>query len=107
MPANQGDIEIRLGDEVETLRCALGPAKEINARFGSFMDATRRVAVFDLDAYIFIVAKGVGKTTTEVGEIVFRAGIKSLVKPINDYVLSLSRGGNPETKDSETATGEG
>lgn len=94
--ANQGDVELELNGETVSLACTLGAAKQINARFGSFADAARRVALFDFSAYVLIVAAGLNKKEKEVEADVFAAGIKRITKPVNDYIISLSNGGQPD-----------
>jgi hypothetical protein len=80
------------GKEV-AFRCTLRAAKEVNARFGSFHEAFRRMTTFDFDAYAAVVAAGLGKSVADVEEAVFRNGMPNLVKPLTDYLGMLSNGG--------------
>lgn len=96
--ANQGDVEIILGDEVVTLRCTLGAAKKVNAAFGDYITAFRRLATFDLSAYISVVAAGLDKTPKEIEDAVFKNGMTDLNTPLSQYVDLLANGGKPPKK---------
>lgn len=88
------DVEIKLGDKTETLRCTLRAAKAVNA-MGGFQAALQRIGAADLDAFTAIVAAGLGKRPVEIEERVWSTGIAGLSEPLVQYVLLLSNGGRP------------
>jgi hypothetical protein len=93
--ANQGDVEITLGEDKVTLRCTLRAAKDINAAFGSFSDAHRRVSAFDLAAFVTIIAFGANKQAKAIEDTVFQTGMNSLLDPLKSYIELLANGGKP------------
>lgn len=103
MPTNTGDVDISLNGDKSTLRCTLRAAKEINASFGDYVTAQRRLATYDLAAYVAIVAAGLGKTSKEVEAAVYNNGMVELTKPLSDYVNLLANGGRPLKTDDEAA----
>lgn len=108
MAANAGEIDITLADGSATLRSSLRAAKEVNAMFGDYQAAFKRLAAYDFSAYVAIVASGLGKQPRDVEERVYGVGLPSLTKPLSDFVALLSNGGRPLVAASEGATsGEG
>jgi hypothetical protein len=103
------ETPVTLNSQVFQLKCTLRALKEVNARFGNFTNAYRKLTEFDFDAYSAIVAAGLGKTIRDVEADVFRTGMPDLVKPCTDFLNLLSNGGRPmDTADEEEAKpGEG
>jgi hypothetical protein len=99
------DVEITLGSEPVTLRCTLRAAKRVNAGVG-FAEILRKLAVFDQDAYVAVVAAGLDKKPADVEDAVFATGLTNLTEPLSEYVALLANGGRP-VKTAETGgTGE-
>jgi hypothetical protein len=95
-------VAIQAGDTdspVGTLSCTLRAAKTVNAVFGSYSAAGRRLAELDMSAFFEVAAAGLGKTKPEerdaVEAAVFTAGLQSLLMPFNDYLGLLANGGKP------------
>lgn len=95
-------IKVTLDGRGETLRPTLRAAREVNAGFGSFTEAYRKLAAFDLEAYIVIVAAGLGKKPKDVEETVYRNGLPDLTEPLSEFVTLLANGGRPPVKPEET-----
>jgi len=93
------DVSITLNGRAETLRCTLRAAKLVNAA-GGFAEALRRLAGFDLDAYVAIVAAGLGKKPSDVEDAVYEAGLPNLTEALSEYVGLLSNGGRPFKSES-------
>lgn len=99
---NVGEVHITLDGSLATLRCTLRAAKEVNAVFGNYVDALRKLEIFDFFAYCAIVAAGLGKSSKEVEAAVYTVGMKALNAPLSQFVLLLSNGGRP-AEDSDGA----
>lgn len=103
-------VEIELGERTETLRPTLRAAKAVAAIGGreGIAEVFRRLAVFDLECYVAVVAAGLGKRPSEVEDAVYKAGIDTLADPLARFVAMIARGGRPEAagSDGETAQGE-
>ncbi len=95
MAANQGEVDIPYAGGVETLKCTLRAAKEVNAHFGDFSEAFRRVRNFDFAALVVVVAAGLGKKPEDVEQAVFNTGMDTLYQPVCEFVPLLSNGGRP------------
>jgi len=95
MSLDHGEVDTPLG----TLRCTLRAAKEVSAYFGDYLDAFRKLATFNHDAYVAIVAAGLGKSRKDVEKDVYEAGLPNLTESLSDYVGLLSNGGKPATVD--------
>jgi hypothetical protein len=87
------EIESALG----TLRTSLGAARKVNSYFGSFLDALRKIATLDLDAFCVVIAAGTGKKVVEVEEQVYQHGLPDLVEPCSKFVTALANGGQNVT----------
>jgi hypothetical protein len=85
-----GEVDTPLG----TLKSTLRAARTVNS-MGGFAEVFRKLAVFDFDAYVSVVAAGLGKKPSEVEDDVFKAGLPALVEPLSTYVEYLSNGGKP------------
>lgn len=79
---------------VGTLTPTLRAARSVNA-LGGFAEVLRRLAGFDFDAFVAVVAAGAGKKASEVEDAVYEAGLPSLVEPLSQFVESLANGGKP------------
>lgn len=89
-----GEVTIELDGKQETLRSTLRAARLVN-NLGGFAEVFRKLAVFDLDTYIAVVAAGLNKKPTEVDDAVYATGLPSLIAPLSTYVEYLSNGGRP------------
>src|SRR5262245_52572141 len=100
---------IDLGGARTELRCSLGAAKQINAYFGNFNAANRRLIDYDFTAYVFVIAYGTDRPARDVESAVYATGLLKLVTPLCEYVAALANGGRPpETTEGGTAKpGEG
>lgn len=77
----------------DVMKCTLRATKKINADFGSFMDAARRLDTMDFGSFVAIVAAGTNKKREDVEEDVFNIGMKDLHKSLTDYILLMSNAG--------------
>jgi len=77
----------------------------INSIFGSYTAAFRKLAEYDMSAYVSIVATALGKPMKEVEADVYAAGLPDLVAPLTTYLNLLANGGRPPAE--TTAPGEG
>lgn len=97
------EVEINLAGKPVKLVCTLRAAKAINA-MGGFAEAFRRLAAFDLDAYVAVVAAGTNKKAADVEDAVFAAGMPNLTEKLSEYVGLLANGGRPaKSEEAETA----
>jgi hypothetical protein len=102
-----GEVEFILDGKSETLRSTLRAAKAVNS-MGGFQEAWRRLAAMDLEAYVAVVAAGLGKTMQEVEGAVFRTGLPQLSEPAALFVGYLANGGKArDTTSEESGSGEG
>lgn len=101
-----GDVPLELNGEPVVLRCTLRAWRDINRFFGSFTDAFQRLAKFDSDAYVTIIASGLGKPAKEIEEAVFFHGVSELATPVTKFLNMLSNGGRTGS-DGEPKKGEG
>jgi hypothetical protein len=85
-----GEIESPIGNLKSTLRAA----RMVNG-MGGFSEVFRKLAAFDLDAYILIACAGLGKKTSEIEDKVYEAGLPALIESFSKYVECLSNGGKP------------
>lgn len=100
----QGEVTITLSGREETLKSTLRAARDVNAACGGFIEAYRKLMAFDFEAYVAIVASGLGKKRQEVEDDVFKTGLASLSEPLAEFVGYLSNGGrDPAEKDQEEA----
>lgn len=106
MPLDQGEVDITLADELETLRCTLGAIKMVTSHFGSYLECLRRLADMNHDAYVIVVAAGLGKKPKEVEQAVANTGLPNLTGPLSDYIALLTHGGKLPSDDA-TAAGNG
>lgn len=104
MILSEGEVRIsNKSGESMTLRCTPRAAKDVNAAFGSFMEALRRVETIDYAACNAIVTAGSGKPRAEVENFVFDVGIANMVAPLSRYVVLLVNGGrDPSVTDGST-----
>lgn len=93
--AGVGEVDIELGGKTETLKATLKAAKLVSGSAGGFQNVLRQLALFDHDAYVSVVAAGLGKKPADVENSVFAAGLPSLTDALSDYVMLLTNGGKP------------
>lgn len=97
----QGEVTITLNGREETLKSTLRAARDVNAACGGFMEAYRKLMAFDLEAYVAIVAAGLGKKRQEVEDDVFKTGLAPLSEPLAEFVGYLSNGGRDPTEKAQ------
>lgn len=93
-------ITITLDGKSVSLVYTLRAAKLVNAYFGGFVEAHRRISALDLDAFAVVVAAG---TTTDakpvkpadVESAIWRTRMNTLSEKVAMYVARLSNGGQP------------
>jgi hypothetical protein len=97
-------VEITLGGDTVTLKptldCALTLSR-MNAGIYGPGTIGERLVRYDLDAYVAVVRAGLGLTGNAVknlDELVFKAGMVNLLRPLTRFVISL---GDPEGKRAE------
>jgi hypothetical protein len=101
------EVEIKLNEKTETLRCSLGAAKKVNSA-GSFGDVLVALSKFDMSAYILVVSAGLGKKPAEVENDVYLTGMPNLTELLARYVELLANGGRPLSQSvGVDAAGEG
>ncbi len=100
-----GEVELDLNGKTETLRCTLRAGKLINAG-GGFAEVLRKLAGFDLDAYVYVVAAGLGRKPADVEEAVYSTGLVNLTEKLSEYVTLLANGGKPLASSGDGKTGE-
>jgi hypothetical protein len=109
-PVNAGEVRITLAGEDRVLRSSLRAAKTVSASLDGFLGALQRVARFDHDAFVTIVAVGLGydrrDDIEEVERKVFETGLPDLVAPVTKYVGYLMRGGKDEKKPTDGEEGK-
>lgn len=105
MPVNPGEVEIELSGRKEILRPTLDALLTINA-LGGVMGAYGKLQSYDFNAYVAIIAAGLGKKPRDIQDEVFRAGFVDFVEPLCDFVDSVSRGGKPKNDDGKKPSGE-
>ncbi|MGM4891269.1 hypothetical protein [Tardiphaga sp. 839_C3_N1_4] len=88
------DVEIELNGKFETLRCTLKAGKLVNSG-GGFGEVLRKLAVFDMDAYVHVVAAGLGRKPADVEEAVYKTGLVDLTEKLSEFVMLLANGGRP------------
>ncbi len=101
--ADIGEVDSPVG----TLKSTLRAARIVNGQ-GGFIEVFRKLATYDLEAYVAVAAAGLNKKPTEVEDAVFQAGLTNLVAPFSTFVEYLSNGGKPLKPAPEGAgSGEG
>ena len=100
------EVTIDLNGSPKGLRVNPRAAKEIAAHFGNYMEAFNRLAVFDMSAYVAIVAAGLGKKRADVEDDVFHTGLDKLTDKLSEYVGLLLRAGRPADADKDAKSGE-
>jgi hypothetical protein len=88
-------MTIKLGGQDVSLQFDLTAAKAVNAHFGSFTAAFRRIIEFDFVAYCAVVAAGTDQDIKDIEADVYEAGMPDLAKPLADYLSALANGGRP------------
>jgi hypothetical protein len=100
-----GEVDIELGGKIETLKSSIPAARTASQVGGGFIGASARVAAFDFDTVLHIVAAGLGKKPADVERAVFEAGMPTLSGPVSTFITYLANGGKPPKEDS-AGTGE-
>jgi hypothetical protein len=104
--AIEGEVEIELDGQKETLRCTLPAARGVNAMGSGFTEVFRRLAAFDLDAYAGVVAAGLKKKPSEVEEAVYKTGLANLTEALSEFVMLLASGGRRQKPEGQDQSGE-
>lgn len=90
-----GNVPITLDGEDVVLRPSLKAAQTISRQADGIMGAIDRVARFDLDALISIIALGLDKPVKEVADAVWRTGCSDLAPAAIKFLGILANGGRP------------
>ncbi|QKV17857.1 hypothetical protein [Oricola thermophila] len=93
-----GNVEIELDGVPYTLKPTLRAARMVSQNFGGFQKALAAIGNLDLDAYVSVIAAGVGAKASDVNEIaeaVWRTGMPGLADPVVTYLTNLANGGRP------------
>ncbi|MDB5617469.1 MAG: hypothetical protein JWQ24_1707 [Tardiphaga sp.] len=89
-----GTIEIELNGKQKTLVPSLKAAKVVNGQRG-FQTVLSRLSLMDFDAYVEVVAAGLGSRPAEVEDAVWKTGLPNLTEPLSQDVLLLANAGRP------------
>lgn len=101
------EVEVKLNGKTEVLRCSLSAAKKVNGA-GGFAQVLGKLAGFDMDYYVLVVAAGLGKKPAEVEDAVYQAGLPNLTELLSQFVQLLANGGRPIAESlGAPAEGEG
>ncbi|MDB5620511.1 hypothetical protein [Tardiphaga sp.] len=100
-----GEVEIELNGKTETLRSSLDAGKKVNAG-GGYGQVLQKLAAFDQDYYVLVVAAGLGKKPSDVEHAVWKAGLPNLTEALSTYVQYLANGGKPLTNAENDGSGE-
>lgn len=100
-PVNAGEVRISLDGKDLVLRSSLRAARAVSADQDGFVGALQRLARFDFDAFVSIIAVGIGKDASDIEDAVYEAGLETLVDPVSKYVGYLMRGGREAKKAGE------
>lgn len=95
-----GEVDIELDGKTETLKSSISAARTASQVGGGFIGASARVAAFEFDTILMIVAAGLGKKPADVERAVFEAGMPALAGPVSTFVTYLASGGKPPKEDS-------
>lgn len=98
--ASIGEVETPLG----TLKCGLAAAKAVNALAGGYNGILHRLGMLDFDAYVAVIAAGLGKKSSEIEAKVYGVGLVNLTASLVTYVTYLGNGGKPV---AEAPAGDG
>lgn len=103
-----GEVEIELGDETVILKPSLDcclTLSRMNAGIYGPGTIGERLSRYDLDAYVAVVRAGLGLSGNAVknlDELVFRAGMVNLLRPLTRFVIAL---GDPDNRRKEEGDG--
>lgn len=100
-----GEVEITLNGRKEVLRCSPRAARAVNG-LGSFATAFQRIGAFDFDAYVTVMAAGLGKKPSDIEDAVYQNGMPDLVEPLSEFVSLLMNGGRPRAPAEPAPSGE-
>lgn len=91
-----GEVETPLG----TLKSSIPAARVASQVGGGFIGASARVAAFDFDTILAIMAAGLGKKAADIEQAVFEAGMVNLSGPVSTFITYLANGGRPPREDA-------
>lgn len=91
-----GEVETPLG----TLHCSLSAAKTVNGLAGGYNGILHRLGMLDFDAYVAVMAAGLGKKPSEIEAKVYGVGLVNLTAALVTYVTYLGNGGKPVAEQS-------
>lgn len=98
-----GTVELKLGDEVVTLKPTLAAYQKIDGRMGGLRQAIESVSSMSIDSITYILAAGAGigqKDSKDLAEKVFREGALHVLPHVTEYLMLLL---NPTGKDDSEA----
>ncbi|MGY3615935.1 hypothetical protein [Bradyrhizobium sp. USDA 10063] len=109
-------FSLALGSKSIELNVSTVAAKTVSNIFGGLSAAHQRVTAIDLTSMAQIVSIGLGKSqmeislaalagaaksTNEVEQQLYEAGVVDLAEPLRDYLNLLANGGRPPKTDDE------
>lgn len=103
MDPDYGAVEITLCGETITLEPTLTAMKRIDRHFGSLRAAISQCQQLSLDGLVFVISAGAALDDAgkkRIPELVFKAGILSVVPPVNEFLMLLM---NPTGETAEEA----
>lgn len=99
-----GEVDIILGDKIETMRSTVAAARIVSHMGSGFLNASARIAAMDFDLCVAVIAAGLGKKPADVEALVFAEGVANLSGEVSTFITYLANGGKPPRED---ATGSG
>lgn len=91
-------MEIELNGKKETLVFSVKAATAVSRAAGGFVEAVRRVSVFDLDLCVAVITAGLERpysSPADLAEAVHKTGVMTLSGPLAEYCSRLANGGRP------------
>lgn len=89
-----GDVHITLGDTDVTLRPSLKAAMALSGRQGGIVDMVNRCVNLEFAAIHDVIVAGMGgKTSKDLQQLIFEAGLGDLAAPCIQYLNVLANGG--------------
>lgn len=98
----QADIKIPYGVSTASLRCTLGAAIKVCDYFGDFVEANKKIASLNLNAFAVVVGAALDKEPKEVREPLYQAGLLTIHDDVTKFLNRLANGGrDPGVKGAE------
>lgn len=104
--AGAGNVVIKLGDQEVTLRPSLQAAITLSGGRGGMSVLTERCLNLEFAAIQSIIIAGMGgKTSKDLPELIYQAGILDLSAPCIKFLHIVSNGGRPIDDDDDDEGG--